>query len=104
MLGGRIGCGEIGGEVQIDTKPKRRFRVAPQALIVAVTRNVGTLLKSVIDEIASSAAQVLHSHVYLGEKHADSERKTWVVIALCGAMMIAEIVGGLLFRSIALVD
>src|SRR4029077_13590088 len=32
-----------------------------------------------------------------------SERRTWAVIWLCGAMMIAEIVGGLLFGSIALV-
>ena len=44
-----------------------------------------------------------HSHVFLGEEHAASERKTWAVIILCGAMMVAEIVGGLLFGSIALV-
>ena len=45
----------------------------------------------------------LHSHVFLGEGHEKSERKTWAVIALCGVMMVAEIVGGLLFGSIALV-
>jgi Co/Zn/Cd efflux system component len=39
----------------------------------------------------------------LGAEHEKSERRTWVVIWLCGAMMIAEIVGGLLFGSIALV-
>jgi cation diffusion facilitator family transporter len=44
-----------------------------------------------------------HSHVFLGEGHEKSERKTWAVIWLCGAMMIVEIVGGLLFGSIALV-
>ena len=44
-----------------------------------------------------------HSHVFLGEGHEKSERQTWAVIWLCGAMMIAEIVGGLLFGSIALV-
>jgi len=44
-----------------------------------------------------------HSHVFLGEGHEASERKTWAVIWLCGAMMVAEIVGGLLFGSIALV-
>jgi cation diffusion facilitator family transporter len=44
-----------------------------------------------------------HSHVFLGEGHEKSERKTWAVIWLCGAMMIAEIVGGLVFGSIALV-
>jgi cation diffusion facilitator family transporter len=45
----------------------------------------------------------LHSHVFLGVRHARNERRTWIVIALCTFMMIAEIVGGLLFGSIALV-
>ncbi len=45
----------------------------------------------------------VHHHVFLGEAHGQSERKTWTVIWLCGAMMCAEIVGGLLFGSIALV-
>jgi cation diffusion facilitator family transporter len=44
-----------------------------------------------------------HSHVFLGEGHERNERRTWMVIALCTAMMIAEIVGGLIFGSIALV-
>ena len=56
-----------------------------------------------IDAIQSDAAPGFHSHVFLGEGHEKSERKTWVVIWLCGAMMVAEIVGGLLFGSIALV-
>jgi cation diffusion facilitator family transporter len=50
-----------------------------------------------------TAAPASHQHVFLGEAHAQSERKTWTVIWLCGAMMCAEIVGGLLFGSIALV-
>jgi cation diffusion facilitator family transporter len=44
-----------------------------------------------------------HSHVFLGEAHEASERRAWAVIWLCGAMMVAEIVGGLIFGSIALV-
>jgi cation diffusion facilitator family transporter len=44
-----------------------------------------------------------HEHVFLGDDHAQSERKTWAVIWLCGAMMCIEIVGGLVFGSIALV-
>ena len=51
----------------------------------------------------TGAAAAFHSHVFLGEAHENSERKTWAVIWLCGAMMIAEIIGGLLFGSIALV-
>ncbi|MGH7023243.1 MAG: CDF family Co(II)/Ni(II) efflux transporter DmeF [Caulobacteraceae bacterium] len=44
-----------------------------------------------------------HSHVFLGEGQEHAERRTWIVIAICGAMMILEIVGGSLFGSIALV-
>jgi len=44
-----------------------------------------------------------HSHVFLGEGHERNERRTWMVIVLCAFMMVAEIVGGLLFGSIALV-
>ena len=44
-----------------------------------------------------------HSHVFLGETHERSEKRTWAVIWLCGAMMALEIVGGLAFGSIALV-
>src|SRR5579862_7524313 len=43
------------------------------------------------------------NRVFLGEGHERNERRTWMVIALCSAMMVAEIVGGLLFGSIALV-
>jgi len=45
----------------------------------------------------------LHSHVFLGEGHERNERRTWTVIVLCSFMMVAEIAGGLLFGSIALV-
>lgn len=44
-----------------------------------------------------------HHHVFLGQSHEKNERRTWVVIILCGVMMLIEIVGGLLFGSIALV-
>jgi cation diffusion facilitator family transporter len=44
-----------------------------------------------------------HSHVFLGEDHQHAERRTWWVILLCAAMMAVEIVGGLVFGSIALV-
>lgn len=44
-----------------------------------------------------------HSHVFLGEGHARAERQAWAVIWLCGAMMVLEVVGGILFGSLALV-
>jgi cation diffusion facilitator family transporter len=56
-----------------------------------------------MSECDNGTPSAFHSHIFLGEGHEKSERKTWAVIWLCGAMMIAEIVGGLLFGSIALV-
>jgi cation diffusion facilitator family transporter len=50
-----------------------------------------------------AAGELAHRHVFLGAGHARNERRTWGVIALCSVMMAAEIVGGLLFGSIALV-
>src|SRR5208337_4763183 len=56
-----------------------------------------------MDDLTSAVAPFHHSHVFLGAGHEKSERKTWAVIWLCAAMMVIEIVGGLLFGSIALV-
>jgi cation diffusion facilitator family transporter len=44
-----------------------------------------------------------HDHVFLGKDHHKAERRTWAVIILCSIMMIAEIVGGALFGSLALI-
>lgn len=52
---------------------------------------------------AESAFSAFHSHVFLGDSHEHSEKKTWAVIWLCTAMMIAEIAGGWMFGSVALV-
>jgi len=56
-----------------------------------------------MDGIVASQDRLGHSHVFLGVGHEQAERRTWIVIALCGAMMVLEIVGGLAFGSIALV-
>jgi cation diffusion facilitator family transporter len=44
-----------------------------------------------------------HEHLFLGADHHRNERRSWAVIALCGAMMVAEIGGGALFGSMALI-
>src|SRR6266403_679615 len=44
-----------------------------------------------------------HDHVFLGQGHERAERRTWAVIVLCSVMMVAEIVGGALFGSLALI-
>jgi len=44
-----------------------------------------------------------HDHVFLGAKHGTYERRTWIVVSLTVVMMIAEIGGGALFGSMALV-
>lgn len=56
-----------------------------------------------MSDTESAADAAFHSHVFLGEGHEASERRTWAVIALCAAMMALEIVGGWLFGSIALI-
>src|SRR6202022_2290382 len=60
-------------------------------------------MRTAMNENNGAGTAALHSHVFLGEGHQRSERKTWAVIWLCAAMMVAEIVGGLMFGSIALV-
>jgi cation diffusion facilitator family transporter len=44
-----------------------------------------------------------HHHVFLGKDHRRAERRTWAVIILCSVMMVAEIIGGTLFGSLALI-
>src|SRR5947209_14821678 len=44
-----------------------------------------------------------HDHMFLGKDHDRAERRTWAVIILCSIMMVAEIVGGALFGSLALI-
>jgi cation diffusion facilitator family transporter len=44
-----------------------------------------------------------HDHVFLGKGHEKAERRTWAVIILCSVMMTAEIIGGALFGSLALI-
>ncbi len=51
----------------------------------------------------AEASPGARSHIFLGEGHERNERRTWMVIALCSVMMVAEIIGGLAFGSIALV-
>jgi cation diffusion facilitator family transporter len=44
-----------------------------------------------------------HEHVFLGADHERNERRSWAVVAVCGATMAAEIVGGWLTGSMALI-
>ncbi len=43
-----------------------------------------------------------HEHAFLGQHHGQHERRTWLVVALTAGMMVAEIVGGTVFGSMAL--
>src|SRR3974390_869688 len=44
-----------------------------------------------------------HEHVFLGAKHDRHARRTWLVVALTAAMMVAEILGGTIFGWMAVV-
>lgn len=50
----------------------------------------------------STVDQLKHDHVFLGADHERNERKVWLVIALTATMMVAEIVAGSVFGSMAL--
>jgi Co/Zn/Cd efflux system component len=51
---------------------------------------------------SSSLDPWTHEHVFLGVGHASNERRTWLVVGLTATMMVAEIVGGIVFGSMAL--
>jgi cation diffusion facilitator family transporter len=44
-----------------------------------------------------------HEHVFLGENHDRNERRTWLVVGLTTVMMVAEIIAGTVFGSMALI-
>jgi cation diffusion facilitator family transporter len=44
-----------------------------------------------------------HGHAFLGQHHGEHERRTWSVVAITAVMMVAEIAGGSMFGSIALI-
>ena len=44
-----------------------------------------------------------HHHVFLGARHDRNESRTWFVVAITSVMMVAEITGGAIFGSMALV-
>ncbi len=44
-----------------------------------------------------------HQHVFLGPFHEENAKRVWTVVALTAVMMTAEIVGGTLLGSLALV-
>src|SRR4051794_41763409 len=52
---------------------------------------------------AHSLDRFTHEHVFLGARHERNERRVWLVVGLTFAMMVAEITGGTMFGSLALV-
>ena len=44
-----------------------------------------------------------HDHAFLGSDHDRHERRTWLVVVLTATMMVAEIIGGHVFGSMAVV-
>ncbi len=51
---------------------------------------------------SADADSVPHAHVFLGRAHDENARRTVWVMGLTAAMMVAEIVAGLIFGSMAL--
>ena len=51
----------------------------------------------------SSHGRICEAGGFLGADHERNERRTWLVVAVASVMMVAEIVGGSIFGSMALV-
>lgn len=43
-----------------------------------------------------------HEHVFLGQRHVENQRRTWIVVLVTAVMMVAEILCGAWFGSMAL--
>jgi cation diffusion facilitator family transporter len=56
--------------------------------------------------LASVGAEPLDAfredRTYLGADHRRNERRTWIVTAICAVTLVAQVAGGLVFRSMAL--
>lgn len=52
---------------------------------------------------ANSLPALGHKHIFLGIDHQRNERKVWLVIVLTAVMMLAEIIAGTVYGSMALV-
>jgi cation diffusion facilitator family transporter len=52
--------------------------------------------------MTDASEKLVHEHVFLGQNHRRNERKVWAVIALTTATMVAEIVAGSVYGSMAL--
>jgi len=52
--------------------------------------------------MAQTVEDMRHEHMFLGADHQRNERRVWLVIALTASMMVAEIVAGSMFGSMAL--
>lgn len=50
-----------------------------------------------------SLANWTHDHAFLGARHGENERRTWLVVGLTATMMVGEIIGGTVYGSMALV-
>jgi cation diffusion facilitator family transporter len=62
-----------------------------------------SLRSKIMSDEVSGISTGGHSHAFLGERHAANERRTWAAISLTLVMMTAEIFGGALFGSLAVV-
>lgn len=51
---------------------------------------------------AQTVSELTHSHVFLSPTHERNERRTWWVVGLTAAMMVGEIIAGVVFNSMAL--
>ena len=55
------------------------------------------------ETLGPAVARICTAGGFLGAQHSRNELRTWLVVGVAAAMMIAEIVGGSIFHSMALI-
>ncbi len=87
--------------VTLQSGPSRRTTIRALARIMIVDAMPSSTAAGLVP--SHPAPCLVHTPLVLGEGHDGNKRRSWWVIVLCGVTMVAEIAGGLLFGSIALV-
>ena len=54
------------------------------------------------EELDAFRANDASAGAYLGADHRRNERRTWIVTAICAVTLVAQVAGGMVFRSMAL--
>ena len=111
FISGLLRSTTLSGEVISGAQQSKRYNVSQKNADLKISRPQSGPVHDHRDHDGGDAHGHSHTdpldtlrrpHAFLGASHAGNERRTWAVIGLCALMMLVEIVGGMLFHSMAL--